>query len=107
MWLAPATMACTKVKTLRPGRNPPARSVSRTVASTKASKPRRDTNVATNTSPASATKPGSSKTTFTLSIPRDTGLTESASWFWANCVFDTAIVPGREAFHADGRPAGL
>ncbi|HXR21297.1 MAG TPA: hypothetical protein VN786_01965, partial [Acidimicrobiales bacterium] len=28
----------------------------------------------------------------------------SASWFWANCDFDTAIVPGREAFHADGRP---
>ena len=27
MWLAPATMACTRVKTLRPGLNPPARSV--------------------------------------------------------------------------------
>ena len=107
MWLAPATMAWTKVKTLRPGRNPPGRSVKRTVASTKASKPRRDTNVATKISPASATRPGSSKTTFTLSIPRDTGFTESASWFWANCVFDTAIVPGREAFHADGRPVTL
>ena len=35
MWLAPATMAWTKVKTLRPGRNPPARSVKWTVASTK------------------------------------------------------------------------
>ena len=80
MWLAPATMACTRVKTLRPGRKPPARSVKRTMVSTSASRPRRDANVATTISPASATSPGSSKVTCVRSRPRDTGFTESASW---------------------------
>src|SRR6202034_650885 len=73
-------MACTIVNTLRPGMNPPLRSVERTVASISSSSPRRATKVATTISPASATNPGSSKTTPTRSIARDTGLTESASW---------------------------
>ncbi len=38
--------------------------------------------VATNNSPALATRFGSSKVTSMRSIPRDTGLTESASWCW-------------------------
>ena len=41
MWLAPATMACTKVSTLRPGDAPPIRPERWTVALTRRSSPRR------------------------------------------------------------------
>src|SRR5579863_4536922 len=37
------------------------------------------------------------------SMPRDTAVTESASWLGENSVFDTAIFPSREALSADTR----
>ena len=85
MWLAPAKMAATKVSTLRPGREPPTRSPRRTIWFTNTSSPSRTINVAGTISPASATKDGSSKVTPIRSIPRDTGLTESASLVLENC----------------------
>ena len=84
MWLAPATMAWTRVKILRPGRNPPTRPLSSIVVSQSFSSPSRLTKVATSTSPALATRFGSSKVTATRSIPRDTGFTESASFVGEN-----------------------
>ena len=79
MWLAPATMACTRVNTLRPGRAPPTRPGRRTVAFTSRSSSRRTTSVPTSSSPALATRFGSSKLTRTRSMACDTRLTESAS----------------------------
>ena len=84
MWVAPATMACTRVKIFLPGWNPPARPLSRIVALHRASRPSRRTKVATSNRPALATRFGSSKVTQTRSIPRDTGFTESASFVVEN-----------------------
>ena len=84
MWLAPATMAWTSVKIFRPGRNPPTRPDSSIVVSQSLSSPSRFARVAMSTSPALATRFGSSKVTATRSIPRDTGFTESASFVGEN-----------------------
>ncbi len=86
--MPPATMACTKVSTLRPGSAPPTRPERPTVALTRLSRSRRATSVATNNKPALATRLGSSKVTPIRSILRDTDLTESASWCWVNRVFE-------------------
>ena len=84
MWLAPATMACTKVSTLRPGWKPPRLEGMRTRALTRASSPSLFTTVATSNSPALATRLSSSKVTAIRSIPRDTGFTGSASFVGEN-----------------------
>jgi integrase len=76
----PARIVVTKVSTLRPGRAPPTRPTSLTVALTSSSNPSRTINVAGTISPASATRLGSSKVTSMRSRPRDTALTESASF---------------------------
>ena len=60
MWLAPATMACIRV-TLRPGPAPPTLPVSCTLAFTRRSSSRRTATVPTSSSPALATRFGSSK----------------------------------------------
>ena len=84
MWLAPATMAWTSVRIFLPGRNPPTRPDSSIVVSHSFSSPSRLAKVEMSTRPALATKFGSSKVTATRSIPRDTGLTESASFVGEN-----------------------
>ena len=81
----PTTSACTNVKTLRPGCAPPIRPRRRTVWLIKHSSERRATSVATNKRPALATRLGSSNDTSIRLIPRDTGLTESASLMLGNC----------------------
>lgn len=82
MWLAPATMACTRVNTLRPGRAPPTLPVSRTFAFTKRSSRRRTATVPTSSSPALATRFGSSKLTRMRSMACDTRLTEKCLLRW-------------------------
>ena len=104
MWRTPATMACTKVSTLRPGRAPPTRPERWTVALIRRSSPSRDTNVATSSSPALATRlrlveghldaVDSARYFGSLKVPPGSG---------RNCDFDTAIFPGREALSADAR----
>src|SRR5271166_2318416 len=88
MWLAPATIACTKVRILRPGHAPPTRPPRRTVALIRRSRSSRPTSVATSKSPALATRLGSSKVTRIRSILRDTDDTESASLVLENCDFE-------------------
>src|SRR3990172_7191734 len=75
----PAKIARTRVKIFRPGREPPTPPVRQTVRLINASNPSRTTSVATTTSPALATKFGSSTITSVRSIACDTPLTGSAS----------------------------
>src|ERR687898_897046 len=76
---APAKIAATNVKTLRPGSAPPTRPTSRTVWLISTSSPRRTISVAGTINPASATNVSSSNVTSMRSIARDTRLTGSAS----------------------------
>src|SRR5215211_2962557 len=80
MWEPPTTIACTNVSTLRPGRDPPTRPASRTALFTSRSRSSRTTSVDTRSSPALATRFGSSKVTSTRSIRCDTRFTGCASW---------------------------
>ena len=84
IWVAPATMACTRVKILRPGWKPPVRVPRRMVELHRASSPSLATTVAMSNRPALATRFGSSKVTAIRLIPRDTGFTESASFVVEN-----------------------
>src|SRR3954463_5941789 len=102
MWDPPATIECTRVNTLRPGRNPPTRPARRTVESVTCSNPKRTTSVPTNSSPALATKFVSSKCTRMRSRPRDTRFTGSASRAWGRYGVSNRIVPAQEALSADG-----
>src|SRR4029453_18386531 len=79
MWLPPARIAATNVRTLRPGRAPPTRPARRTVWLISRSSPRRNISVAGTISPASATSASSLKVTSMRSTVRDTRLTGSAS----------------------------
>ncbi len=80
MCVPPAIIACVNVNTLRPGRAPPVRPSSFTVASINASNPSRSTIVAVNNKPAFATRFGSSKDTLMPPMACDTRVTESVSW---------------------------
>jgi len=73
------------------------------VALIRASSPSRPTNVATSSSPAFATRLGSSKVTSMRSIPRDTAVTGSASSDWVLATSNIASFPSREALSADAR----
>ena len=96
MWLAPATIACTNVRTFRPGRDPPTRPAMRTVASTKQPIPSRAASVATTAdSPALATSPSSSKLTASRSGTCDTGLTKVPPWRERKIGLVTVILPCR------------
>lgn len=88
MWEPLATMACTTLNTLRPGRDPPTRLDRRTKLVTNASSSSRTTNVPTNNSPALATRFSSSNFTWMRSMACDTRLTESASRAGDNCDFE-------------------
>ena len=103
MCVAPATMAWTRVKILRPGWNPPLRAPRRMVVLHKSSRPSLRTKVATSNRPALATRFGSSKVTAIRSIPRDTGFTESASLGWVKRRRRASHFPIGEAFSADTR----
>jgi hypothetical protein len=63
MQSAPSSIACISDSTLRPGRDAPRRSPSRTVASTSASIPNRRPSVTASMIPALTTTRSSSKTT--------------------------------------------
>ena len=102
IWDPPAAMACTRVSTLRPGRAPPTRPDRLTVALIRRSSPSRTVSVATRTSPALATRLGSSKVTSMRSIPRVILRSlKVPPWLGENSDFDTAIFPSREALSAD------
>src|SRR5439155_5248675 len=75
----PAKIVATNEQTLRPGRAPPTRPPSRTVAFTNDSTRSRTISVAGTIRPAFATSDSSSKVTSTRSIVRDTPPTGSAS----------------------------
>jgi hypothetical protein len=70
----PATIACSRVSTLRPGRWAPGRSPRSTSSSTTASTPSRSASVAVNARPALATAWSSSKATTRASRVWDDGI---------------------------------